>query len=955
MIRAAEHPEPWGRGQRGPRGREKGVYWFVYLGELDLSAAVSSLLDLFPDDSPEKAGRIKGTTTMAVVVLDEVGRPVDGKAFVSSFAWGYGKVLAGELRTLAEFPQEDRKLCKEIAQRLTRMNAEGEVLPVTYGSLVLVTDWLLRRLRLPGEQVSCEPVYVRFPIWRRAYEAPEPELLNSFFLEDLERVRAAFRSGEVGLALASFVSGQSTLPRNDVARNQAILDEALAPALIPLARWPGRGRFPLVTMQQAAVSHAARELVASGLIGINGPPGTGKTTLLRDVVAKVVLDRASAMAAFGDPQEAFSHVAPMSNRGVRNHLYRLDESLLGHEIVVASSNNRAVENISREIPEVGAVADDFEPPLRYFASVSDAIAREGDRHGEVADGRTWGLAAAVLGKADNRARFVDSFWWHQQRGMQKYLLGIVTGWNPTAAGVPGGEGQEPSPEVLNLEDAPKDRAQALVRWKVVQKRFREALKRAESRRRSLDEIRHSLHRRRDIENSLETSRVQIMSLRTAVDALKEEAASVEQARTHARGRTREALADREAVQALRPGFFARLFTTRRHREWRDAMARRVAAAESARVGERTAERILKEARSERETSEIRLRELEAMERNLVQELAEVRSILMTAKAELGERLPDQAFWSRPEEERQLLSPWLSDRFQAERDELFAACFELHRAFISAAAPRLRHNLSAAMLLLKGRKLSERQEPARRSLWASLFLVVPVISTTFASVSRMFGPLGRERLGWLLIDEAGQAVPQAAVGAMWRSQRVIAIGDPMQVPPVVTMPQRLIAAVLGEYGIDPEAWSAPRVSVQSLADRASWFGTTLQREDGDLWVGAPLRVHRRCDEPMFGVCNRIAYDGNMVQATSSGNSPIGDALGESGWFHVDSNELGHWSALEGELAAALLRRMLEGCSESTGRFFHHAVQVGQVSVAKKTAQSHRRAAGAGSLALGEREC
>lgn len=164
-------------------------------------------------------------------------------------------------------------------------------------------------------------------------------------------------------------------PGLDLLCDTTALATAVSPRFTPLARWPGPGRHPLVLLQQAAVNSVFRETKSGGLLGINGPPGTGKTTLLRDLVAGIVAKRAEAMAKFDDPEEAFEHSGQRLKAGDGwIHLYRLNRSLCGYEMLVASSNNKAVENVSAEIPGLSAIADDA-PELRYFKTLSDALHR----------------------------------------------------------------------------------------------------------------------------------------------------------------------------------------------------------------------------------------------------------------------------------------------------------------------------------------------------------------------------------------------------------------------------------------------------------------------------------------------------------------------------------------------------------------------------------------------------
>jgi superfamily I DNA and/or RNA helicase len=285
-----------------------------------------------------------------------------------------------------------------------------------------------------------------------------------------------------------------------------------------------------------------------------------------------------------------------------------------------------------------------------------------------------------------------------------------------------------------------------------------------------------------------------------------------------------------------------------------------------------------------------------------QRLAAAREELHRAQEHLGRHFPVPDTWDKEAKARELSSPWADPEWNDARAKVFLEALQLHKAFIAANADTMRKSLQGAMDVLSGAIPETAPPEGVEAAWTSLFFVIPVISTTFAAFDRLFSHLGRESIGWLLIDEAGQAVPQAAGGAIWRAKRSVVVGDPLQLEPVITIPFSVQRALRKYYKVD-ETWLPGNTSVQQLTDRVSVLGTYLNRPDDPIWVGSPLQVHRRCEQPMFDISNTIAYDGLMVFGIPPRQAI---ALPRSRWIHVESTESeGHWIPTEGKAVETLI--------------------------------------------------
>lgn len=762
---------PWERGEKGPP--QKKLFYHVLLGTLDAGNAFAALLDRFADTRAERPS-VRGEAILAAVVVDKAGRLAGEPAVaVSSFAWGLPVALQEDLTALSNWSGVAEGLEQNLDERLRRTDEDGEDRPLDTATIESAFTWLVQTLGVPTEFVTPPRYAIRAYEYFKASEPPEPLLLNSFYLGDLARARAAFNDGKAPHALRLYVGADKPTVRKDLLEDSAALEEAVAPRALPLARWPGSGRHPLVLLQQAAVNLAQTDAKSTGLLGVNGPPGTGKTTLLRDIVAALITQRAEAMCRFDDPSKAFSHSNDKLKAGAGwLHLYSLDPTLKGYEVLVASSNNKAVENVSAELPGKQAVADDAN--LSYFQPLSDALLERS----------TWGLIAAVLGNAANRGKFRKTFWWDKEVGMSTYLLeadGTPQWVEETAAD---GSKHQHRPRIVEACQAPDGSAQALERWAKARTRFQRCHAAARKTMEELDAIRRSVQAIAGLTQQAAAADNATQAAAAAAKAAKtlfEQSLAALGASEPGWRIATDRLA-RHDVQ--KPSFFARLFRWGEAKTW---VANRIPLAAQLRQLATTREQ--QQATLARHESEWKSAEVAARRRGAEAEAAHVarasaQQVIATARTRLGHHLVDAQFFARAHTDKHQAVPWCDATAQRTRDDLFVAAMDLHKAFIDGAAKPIRHNLGALMNAMgpSGGAMSGPKARMLPDVWSTLFLVVPVVSTTFASVERMMGALPPESLGWLLIDEAGQAVPQAAVGAILRVRRAVIVAIPSKSSP-----------------------------------------------------------------------------------------------------------------------------------------------------------------------------
>lgn len=679
-------------------------------------------------------------------------------------------------------------------------------------------------------------------------EPGKVDILNSFYLRELEIVRQEVAQKSEGRGLRDYLHGEDLLApeaRIDLERRPEHLSAVSAPGQIPLGKWPSG--YHLNFMQQAAVNQIMSRLGKEpGISSVNGPPGTGKTTLLRDVIAAIIVERACNMVSFDNPAEAFGKIKSIGQSVIN----RLADSLTGYGIIVASSNNGAVENISLELPDEKTIPESYRshPGAQYLQGVAKTVYNE----------RAWGMISARLGNGNNRFRFNGDFWFKKEDEGFSFRRWLMEAKQARATG-----------------------EQRFKSWNEAREAFHQALQAVQQHQanavRVFDALRdHSLQ-----EEALHKKRIEHNEFaRQRQQALEEH-----QQQERMLFSCQESLAGWKEIAAaldkVKYGFLERLWKCKEYKA-HHAQHREAHRKLSEQLQEQAkAKRRLEDLQQSIKRWDSRLQDSTMKMKALQVRMDELRQVIDQDKQSTGRVVMDGAFWKLSHDDKQKSTPWMTKEWAEARELLFLEALRLHEQFLFVAQPQIIGSFYEFVNLKK--LVNTEESEVIRAIWDIFTLAVPVVSTAFASIHSMFRGLGKESFGWLFIDEAGQAVPQAAIGAIWRAQKTVVVGDPKQIEPVVTLPESIFSDLQQHYGVNA-AYVSPKASVQTLADTANPQGTWLK----DSWLGSPLWVHRRCDNPMFDISNEIAYDNRMVldkQPPSPDVARTFEDLGASRWVDV----------------------------------------------------------------------
>lgn len=852
-------PKPKGNSTKKKEDEEKKTIYSVYLGAIYYQPILNRLIEKFNIDY-QPSFYEKSSSILCGFKLDEDGSYIPSTFSIPNFLYVLTDLSQRDsLENIVFLEEEVKKLQKRIEDDLQLTKLKGILTPDILEEKYSV---LHDNLSIFSSDIRYEVKIFKEEIHREAEEI-SPAIFGSFYLEDLTMLK-----NEENAKIDQFLS----LKREkeiEISKDTEELLKALDPKLSSLGKWPCNYQPSL--MQQVAIHLSLHQ---EDIFSVNGPPGTGKTTFVKEVISDLIIQRAEKMTHFHEPNEAFTKVEipfPVDSYGTC--LYQLDDSLKGYEILVASNNNTAVENITLELPNAKDVKSDrtrtalFDIDKEeeiYFTLLADAINTAK---------KNWGLISVRLGKKENIRKFLTPLWFDKEKNVTFSTY-------------------------FNQHSQSFDLAK-----KEFKKKYQEVVDYRIYLERAYQDLLNSLHLEKELLEKKANYQLELekeAELEKVLTTLQEKIEQQNELIFKYSTLLSDQIKATPFIIRIFPFFFSNHPFIKQKKEWRKKIQK-----------EQT---LLFEYKAQVIDQEILVDKQKEITSQLHQEIEEDKKVLATLRKKLNDYqekdnitlLDKDALQHLNTKKVQKKAYFTSPTYDTLREELFFSALQLEKSFILNST-FFKSNLGLLVNMLNNASYEEIKRKYYQELIHNLFLLTPVVSTTLASVERFLKDIPKEKFGYLILDEAGQATPASVLGALYRSKNAIILGDPFQIEPVVNTPIEFYYLLDSKNQL-PNLYHLATLSAQVVADLQNSYG---EKRSEDNWIGCPLLVHRRCINPMFEIANKIAYEEKMFLDTPN-ISRDDFMIKESTWLDIKGDEISkdnHYVTNQGEKVIELLHQEL----------------------------------------------
>lgn len=856
----------------------------VYCGCYKIKAFVEKMAEMCKLDMDKYAeiNELSGRFFIFSVQIDLNGKLTEEGVQISPFFYALLRMIK-EACININITQEDIWKLNEDINEILKQN---DIQILEFTDINIIKNILFDKLGVETEsQVGLESASNKVYACKGLKKEEETGDFFSFYLDEIETVQKNYKNNKNVIKYTT-----SLLLDNEkrimIDSDVCAMKKWLEADRFPLAKYPSK--FSPTLMQQIAINIAISEEDRNEKIfSVNGPPGTGKTTLLKEIIASNVEQLADVLIKYGIDGGNFvsKKVESASNSSYTEKYYEIPEEIAKFGILVVSNNNGAVENVTLDLPKAEGMKkkntrtdyfDRAESKEVYFSVVADKLLG-----GEES---AWGLISARMGRKSYVTKVLDTCVFARKNDdSNKVTLDLAKedsiSWNEAVE-----KFNVAKRKVLSLRSDINNDQKLLVDF------YKEK-----------DKLANSRFAFKQLTNDKEQMNIKLNGVKREIESNEKETLEQEDEIKYIKA---HASLFKKLLIFLGLGKIGK-YAAEKQKCIDELLIKHEEIKQKYNLIEKNIEEVC--AKIEKQYNVVSM-----MEKKVQILEDKVYGKHESLKSKYKNNFADNPFYEniKDSETSQSACPWTYAEYDMAREELFYASLQVRKAFI-LESPYIKRNLYVYEAYNNGKYTIAEKKEMFPHLFNALAVVIPVISSTFASVGRFLKHAGNKSLGMLVIDESGQAVPQSALGALYRTRRAVVVGDPLQVEPVVTIPKVLIDILADNTGVR-NRYKVIENSAQTFADSMNEFNGMI----GERQVGCPLLVHRRCIEPMFSVSNMISYDNRMFNKTNKKEDYLNPEqpflIKKSGWIHVEGAENGgkdHFVKKQAEKVCQLIEKAM----------------------------------------------